>query len=367
MLGKLKTLALLAVMAPVTAPVTATPLNTNQWDLSPKGAEFVEHMGKKAVKLNRGSATLRDTSFKNGVIEFKIAMPKTRGFGGLVFRAREHGMGENFYLRSHQSGNPDANQYQPLFHGNSAWQIYYGPRYSTPTKYETDRWTQVKLVVKDTKMDVYIDSDEPVLHIDKLLHGKSEGAIRLTAAFSDFYFADVTVSADDSVMLRGKPAPLHDMPKGLIPAFQVASKGVASKDVEAKASLRADLLKEQSWQRLDVEENGVANLGRITELQEDGDTLLAKLTIDAADARTVQLKYGFSDRVTVFLNGRAIAHGNDTFRSRDYRYLGTVGLFDSVFLPLEKGENELVFAVSESFGGWAIMAALEDRNGLRVR
>jgi hypothetical protein len=48
--------------------------------------------------------------------------------------------------------------------------------------------------------------------------------------------------------------------------------------------------------------------------------------------------------------------------SRDYRYLGTIGLFDSVTLPLKAGENEIWIAVSEAFGGWGIMDRIVDLN-----
>jgi hypothetical protein len=38
-----------------------------------------------------------------------------------------------------------------------------------------------------------------------------------------------------------------------------------------------------------------------------------------------------------------------------------VGLFDELALPLTRGPNELWFAVSDTFGGWAITADLPDR------
>jgi len=70
--------------------------------------------------------------------------------------------------------------------------------------------------------------------------------------------------------------------------------------------------------------------------------------------------------VRVFLNGRLLYSGNDTYTSRDYRFLGTMGLFDEVALPLEAGDNELWFAVSEDFGGWAIVAEIAPTDGLEV-
>ncbi len=50
--------------------------------------------------------------------------------------------------------------------------------------------------------------------------------------------------------------------------------------------------------------------------------------------------------------------GNDAFQTRDRSFLGTVGLFDELILPLKRGDNELWFAVSEGFGGWAVVAQL---------
>jgi hypothetical protein len=46
--------------------------------------------------------------------------------------------------------------------------------------------------------------------------------------------------------------------------------------------------------------------------------------------------------------------------------LGTIGLFDDLYLPLEEGENEILFAVSETFGGWGIMVQLKNREGIEL-
>ena len=59
--------------------------------------------------------------------------------------------------------------------------------------------------------------------------------------------------------------------------------------------------------------------------------------------------------------------GSNLYRSRDYRYLGTIGYFDELYLPLQRGKNELWLAVSEDFGGWGIQAMFEDMAGIEVR
>ena len=67
----------------------------------------------------------------------------------------------------------------------------------------------------------------------------------------------------------------------------------------------------------------------------------------------------------VYLNGKLIYTGNNTYMSRDYRYLGTIGLFDSVLLRLQPGTNELWIAVTEAFGGWGVMGRLSDFESVR--
>ena len=73
-----------------------------------------------------------------------------------------------------------------------------------------------------------------------------------------------------------------------------------------------------------------------------------------------------SDRLRLFVNDRLLYTGNNGYRTRDYRYLGTIGHFDAVTVPLHKGRNELGFAVSESFGGWGLQAAFDDTDGLTI-
>ena len=66
----------------------------------------------------------------------------------------------------------------------------------------------------------------------------------------------------------------------------------------------------------------------------------------------------------MFFNDKLFYSGNNTYRTRDYRYLGSIGYFDEVYLPLKAGRNEIIMAVSESFGGWGIMAKLENMEGI---
>jgi hypothetical protein len=348
-----------------TASAEDVPITADNWQLTENGAEIVQHEGRSALKLNRGRATLVGSAFHNGIIEFDVWMPEDRGFGGINFRANGKNA-ENFYLRAHLSGMPDANQYMPIFNNDSSWQIYHGARYSAPTSYNYGNWISVKMVVKDDKMDVYIDSDEPVLHVEDLLTDGDAGELILYGALIDFHFSNISVTRTDDVTLVGKAEPLAELPETRLRSFSVANTPLADTALEGKAIMDPGLLTGLAWEKLDVSENGVANLSEIVDRTRENSTALVHLKLTADKAQTVSLKYGFSDRVTAFLNGSAIAYNDDSYVNRDYRFLGTVGLFDTVFLPLKEGENDVIFAVSEGFGGWAFLADADLPEGVTI-
>ena len=360
---KVAALSLVFLSSPM---VNAQDLDESRWTLSENGAEFVEYLGRNSIRLNNGIAEINGVQFKNGTISYDIAMEEKRGFSGVYFR-RNNNSSEYFYLRPHMSGKPDANQYTPVFNGVSGWQLYHSPRFATPVTYRFDEWIPVRLVIKDEKMDVYIDnSDAPILHVDNLMGPDDAGGIRFAGGFQAFHISNVKITPSDDVETVGTAAARAEVPDNLIRSFQVGSTAVAAEDVEAKSSLRSALLHGQVWQTLEIDESGIANLARVSGRTQDANTLLVKKTLTADRAKTVLFRYGFSDRVTVFLNGKAIAYGDDTYQTRDYRHLGTIGLYDSVFLPLNAGENELIFAVTEGFGGWGIKAAMEPVDGVSI-
>jgi len=95
-------------------------------------------------------------------------------------------------------------------------------------------------------------------------------------------------------------------------------------------------------------------------------TRFARLTLQSDGRQIKQLHIGYSDSAKVFVNGNLQYAGDNTYQSRDYRYLGTIGLFDTVTLRLEPGENEILIAVTEAFGGWGVMAALDSPDDVEI-
>jgi len=74
-----------------------------------------------------------------------------------------------------------------------------------------------------------------------------------------------------------------------------------------------------------------------------------------------RLDIGYSDDVSVFLNGRILFRGRSSQYYRDPGFLGIMNLDnDVVYLPLKKGTNELVLAVSDLGGGWGFSCRLAE-------
>ena len=66
-----------------------------------------------------------------------------------------------------------------------------------------------------------------------------------------------------------------------------------------------------------------------------------------------------------FINGKLLFSGDNSYRSRSLRYLGVMTLdHERLALPLVKGDNELIVAVSESFGGWGVTGRFDSLDGL---
>ena len=114
-----------------------------------------------------------------------------------------------------------------------------------------------------------------------------------------------------------------------------------------------------TWTSLDADENGITNLAKVQGLGEGANTAFARTIVTSDEAKTAQLRFGYSDAAIVFVNGKRVYSGDNTYMSRDYRYLGTIGLFDSVPVDLNAGDNEICIAVTEAFGGWGLIGAIE--------
>ncbi len=359
--GALLPVAVAALAATARAP---QPFDTSAWAISAAEWRVEPYRGRTALLLREGAAWLRGSRFQNGTIEFDIAFSEVSGFPGIAFRAATHDDYELFYLRENLSGQPHATQYTPVLHGLYAWQIYAGPDLGghgavdvRPLDAREARGVgQPRRAVRGRRR---------VQVIPRLRGPEGAGEVGIIAGPGAARFANFVVRPADAPSLADTPPAVPDStPAGIVRTWRVSTP-FAESLMTGVADLAA-VPGPATWDTLGIEERGIANLARLAGNGNGRNTVVAAVTITSDRARTVPVRFGFSDRVRVYLNGRMLYAGNDGFGTHDPDFLGIVGLFDELALPLKRGPNELWFAVSETFGGWAITADLPDRDGITV-
>ncbi len=321
------------------------------------------YKGKDCLKTDEGTAIAKGIDFRNGIIEFSMCIQPGRGFAGIQFHGDGGKNTEEFYIRKHQSGNPDAMQYSPVYNGNAGWQLYYGDGYSAAKTHVFDQWFTIRLVISGTRGEVYIsDMEKPVLLIHELKLGECGGKIAL---YGPARFSDIKITNLDSPELKGAFKTIHKAGKEVIQKYQVSSIFDAESLIN-NTTLSTDFIKKLQFKEYKTEADGLLNISQTGSLEKDKNAVLLKINIHSDTDLIKKMNFGFSDIAKIFVNGKAVWQGTDTYGSRDYRFLGTIGYFDSVFLNLNSGENEIIVMVAENFGGWGFKAQFENLNNIKL-
>lgn len=338
------TLSTFQLMSQETIPFTA-----ENWTVYDGG--FIEFDGKKAFQ---GTALLNNYEFENGTIEWDMYTTGKRGYPGIFFRMNGQQDYENFYIRPHKTNgyHYDALQYTPAYHSISCWQLYHGEGYTKEAVIPSNQWVHYKLVVKDDQAKVFIgDMENVALTIHNLEHGISKGSIVLNGQTdSSAYFANFSVS--DAVNCSfGKKVEKPVLP-GTIANWEV-SESITNNLVDNENYPGKNYLNGLNWKSINAEKSGMINLTKhIISNPFQPAWVYAKTNLHSDSDRSIWYSFGYSDHITIFLNGQEIYQGNNAFTSRDPSYAGLLGYFDKVKLNLKKGENDLLLLIGEQMGGW---------------
>ena len=342
------------------------PIDTAHWDIKANNYILENIKGKDAIYLLNGQAWLKDFTFFNGTIEFDVLLTERASFPGVSFRAADQRNYEVFYLRSHLPGKPDANQAIPVVNGLTAWQLYFGPSYSTPYDYNYDDWTHIKIVVKDRKAQMFFDySKKPHLSWN-LTHDPKVGKVGISVSSNACHFANFSVDTSEPELIDFEVAENNPI-EGIIEEWAISDK-FEEKLLDDYNHIDA-VINKRTWNNsIGVSEGRAANISKAIVRYDDkpGNTVFARIKFSSSTDQRKLFEFGYSDRVVVLLNGKPIYKGNNRWRSRDYRFLGTIGLFDAVYLDLKAGVNTLDFAVSEDFGGWLITGRFNNMKGIEL-
>jgi sugar lactone lactonase YvrE len=327
-------------------------LTPERWDLA--NARIVDHLDRQALI---GTAFLKDVELEDGVIECDVAMKGgVRSYPGILFRVQSPEEYERVYLRPHRSPlYDDAVQYVAAFHGVDSWQFYNGPGLASRAVIPTDRWVHVKIEVLGTQARVFLDNaPQPVLVIGDLKHAKSRGGLGLTTmADGNSFFSNFSFRKDTSMPFP--PAPKVHVPPGCVQDWEISQPFKKRLlDFDRYPDLKA--LGASPWIKVTAQPNGVLDVARtFGRLGVEPDGILARTVIQADKEGPRKYWFGYSDEAAIFLNGRLVFYGNSAYRYRDTSFLGIVGLYDAVSLPLKKGANEVLFVIGETSGGWGLI------------
>jgi len=368
-------LGCLVCVSTAMAQTLSLPADSTRWEIEGKG-KVAEYLGRKALLLDGGGAAIKDFAMRDGVIDVDVATPASRGFFGIQFRIVDDGAtAEWVYLRQHKSGLPDALQYTPVLKSGADWQLYNGTGFTAAVDIPKDVWFHLRLEVAGAQAKLYLtDMDKPVLVMSDLKSGVEKGQIALAVLTGATYFSNFTVrTTPDVPWQRHLPA----MPAGtlvnwaLSPSFDALERNL-------ERPLTAAQLDAIRWQEVEAEPPGLVVINRYRESphprvsfandfnkrldpQPGMQVVYARTRIESDRDQVKKLFIGYSDDVSVFLNGRILYRGRSAQYFRDPGFLGIVNPEnDAVYLPLVKGSNELVLAVSELGGGWGFICRLVD-------
>lgn len=322
-------------------------------------ARWAEFMGRQSLWVRNSTHVIRsDIEFTDGTIEFDVAPMDQSNFIGILFRRAAFQNQENIYLRIHRSALYNAVQYAPRVNGSSTWQLY--PEFNAVADLPRNHWTHVRVEVRGTKLEVYIGSKaEPVLAVPRLRGLPQKGSVAFwgrvndqptlwAGALSNISIRPITSTSSDTAVRPSSPV-------DTITSWEVAAA------VQAGNGGITTIPETREWRAVEVEESGLVNLNRALGNLRGRWTAFARTTVKAERAKTAMLEFGYSDDVTVFLNGEPVYSGINGFESRHPEYMGFVKSgFETMFLKLRPGNNELVVAVTDDQRfGWGFVARMK--------
>jgi hypothetical protein len=306
---------------------------TNLLDLEIHAAqtEVVTWQGREALRLENGLALVPGHRAMDASIEVLIGADGP-AYPGIAFRVADVLNFELAYAVPHVSDQWDALQYDPVFHGSNTWQVYHGPSYQRATQVPTGRWFRLKVDFHGARAAVSVDGQPPLV-VERLAHPTAAGLLGLWT-YRPAYFCDLRVSTCD-----GLDIPCGEMPsaaEGTVEAWFVEDYGVVT-----------------------CEPNGVTNLNRYLPTSLDEVRLTRRF--ETPEGGAVAFEFGFSDALSLDLDGQVLFSGENTFKgfedraARGYAELGT----QSLQQDLSPGPHCLAATLraSEPFG-WGLALAV---------
>jgi hypothetical protein len=294
-------------------------------------AEVVTWQGRETLRLENGLAMAPEGRVRDGNLEVLIG---TEGlaYPGLAFRIADVLNFELAYAAPHVSGQWDALQYDPVFHGSNTWQLYHGPAYQRQAEVPTGRWFRLTVDFSGARAALAVDGQPPFV-VEQLARPIATGRFGVWS-FRPAYFCDLRVSAAEGFETAGPKARI--VLQGVVETWFVEGYGVVA-----------------------CEPSGILNLNRYLPPSLGKACLIRRF--ETARAGEVTLEFGFSDALSLELDGEVVYRGENTFQgfssraARGYVELGMKSRQQTVPAGSHCVAAEL--EVNEGFGWGLVLAA----------
>jgi hypothetical protein len=331
------------------------------WDVGKQEASFTKRDGKEVIKLNRGIVWTKGIDFADGIIEADLSVYPERSFAGIFFRGDEQGNAELIYLRVPLSGRDDAIQYVPSFNNEVNWQLY--PEHQANYTFPQIGWVHMKIVLRGNTAQLFMDTaSNPVLTIVNLRTHNQSGKIGF-ACLDQETFANLTCTAMPRSALTPVSVRKED---GLITEYQISQSYTIdkqTKEIPYPSSTKF------TWKTVATDEDGLLNISRYyakqnaeTYQSRSNDIVWLKQELVAYEPTTRRMNFDFSNRIWIFLNGQILYHGDHSFFLKGSLFQGSIEkkfISDAIYLPLKKGNNELLIGISAVANGWGIISKIQ--------
>jgi hypothetical protein len=299
-------------------------------EMHARSAEAVTWQGRQALRLD-GLTLVPGLEVLDAGIEVEIGAAGAC-YPGIVFGAADILNYELAYAVPHCSGLWDALQYDPVFHGSNTWQLYHGDGYQHSALVPTGEWFRLRVNLNGGRAAIQVN-EQPPLVLEQLAHPHVPGRIGVWT-YRSAYFRNLRASSH-----------------GAVPC------STSERQPTADGTLDEWFL--DGFGRVRCEPNGILNLNRYLPMAVG--TVHLVRAFELAAAGEVHMAFGFSDQLSLAVDGEERFSGTNTFKGfASYEERGYASRdAHKIALLLERGMHELTakLKVTEGFGwGMALSA-----------
>ena len=299
-------------------------------EVSGSSARIVDGEAGPVLELE-GMARLPNLSLEDASVEVEVFAPAPC-YPGIFFRSAGRDSFELAYAVPAASGQPDAIQYDPVFHGSNTWQLHTGGAYQRRALVPMGEWFKLHVDFAGRRAVVHVGPNPPLV-IMRLSHEPRRGGLGLWS-YRPARLRNLLVTSPRLIANLTGQEP--EAPSGTVDVWQLEGAGIVA-----------------------CEANGALNLNR--HLPASASEALLRRDFSLMHACDLEIAFGFSDRLLLKLDGETLFEG--THRFRGFETLQARGWVDSgdhrLIQRMQAGRHRLEARLrAEEPFGWGLIVRL---------